>query len=179
MCCTLISVPPFKDSFTTPFFSYKLLGFHFGFRNRTFQNFIIFKFSSQIFRIGEIVTLAKGNYTALAIKGGVIGIRWAIFKKVYTDLYLLFVQMLTLGLYFLQCLTTLSLCQFANPNVPSSEKSKRLVVQTPSNLFKVLDKFSSLNPSVGKIISSNTKGFVHMAILPLVCIDDTYFDYAR
>jgi len=28
----------------------------------------------QIFRIGEIVTLAKGNYTALAIKGGVIGI---------------------------------------------------------------------------------------------------------
>ena len=33
-------------------------------------------FGFQIFRIGEIVSLAKGNYTALAIKGGVIGIRW-------------------------------------------------------------------------------------------------------
>ena len=32
----------------------------------------------QIFNIGEIVSLAGGNYTSLAIKGGVIGIR---FKK--------------------------------------------------------------------------------------------------
>ena len=30
----------------------------------------------QIFNIGEIVSLAQGNYTALAIKGGVIGIRY-------------------------------------------------------------------------------------------------------
>ena len=29
----------------------------------------------QIFNIGEIVELAEGNYTQLAIKGGVIGIR--------------------------------------------------------------------------------------------------------
>ena len=29
----------------------------------------------QIFNIGEIVSLAGGNYTSLAIKGGVIGIR--------------------------------------------------------------------------------------------------------
>ena len=31
----------------------------------------------QIFNIGEIVELAEGNYTQLAIKGGVIGIRLA------------------------------------------------------------------------------------------------------
>ena len=50
---------------------------------------------------------------------------------------------------------TLSFCRFANPNVPSSEKSNRLVGQTPSNLFKVLDNFSRLNPGVEKILFSN------------------------
>ena len=33
----------------------------------------------QIFNIGEIVELAGGNYTHLAIKGGVIGIRFGKF----------------------------------------------------------------------------------------------------
>ena len=36
----------------------------------------------QIFNIGEIVDLAGGNYTSLAINGGVIGIRWVTMLKI-------------------------------------------------------------------------------------------------
>ena len=32
----------------------------------------------QIFRIGQIVEMAGGNYSSLAIRGGVVGIRYAV-----------------------------------------------------------------------------------------------------